>query len=132
MSARGGKKRQKSVSRSAKAGVLFPVGRMHRYLKRMTHHFRISAAGPVYQAAVIEYLTGKECLHVYPDGFICRYRGAIAIEVINGSCSTYCLVDLYPYANCNVKQYMQYVYMIYFLFTRNMRNMIHIIPLHDI
>lgn len=59
MSSRGGKKRQKAVSRSIKAGVLFPVGRMHRYLRGVTHHFRISAAAPVYQAAVIEYLTAE-------------------------------------------------------------------------
>lgn len=59
MSGRGGKKRQKSISRSAKAGVLFPVGRMHRYLRATTHHLRISAAAPVYQAAVIEYLTAE-------------------------------------------------------------------------
>ena len=58
MSARGAKKRQKSMSRSAKAGVLFPVGRMHRYLKKSLPKWRVSAAAPVYQAAVIEYLTG--------------------------------------------------------------------------
>ncbi|XP_013383980.1 core histone macro-H2A.1 isoform X1 [Lingula anatina] len=59
MSARGGKKRQKSMSRSAKAGVLFPVGRMHRYLRMGTHHQRIGAGAPVYMAAVIEYLTAE-------------------------------------------------------------------------
>ena len=35
------------------------MGSMHRYLRAMTHHFRISAAAPVYQAAVIEYLTAE-------------------------------------------------------------------------
>ncbi|ELT93761.1 hypothetical protein CAPTEDRAFT_2551 [Capitella teleta] len=59
MSGRGGKKRCKPRTRSARAGVLFPVGRMHRFLKARTHHFRISAAAPVYQAAVIEYLTAE-------------------------------------------------------------------------
>jgi histone H2A len=34
------------------------VARMRRYLKGMTHHFRIGAGAPVYMAAVIEYLTG--------------------------------------------------------------------------
>lgn len=57
MSARGAKKK-KPTSKSAKAGVLFPVARMRRYLKGMTHHFRIGAGAPVYMAAVIEYLTG--------------------------------------------------------------------------
>ncbi|XP_023217082.1 core histone macro-H2A.1-like [Centruroides vittatus] len=59
MSARSGKKRSKATSRSAKAGVLFPVGRMHRYLRKGTHHQRIGAGAPVYMAAVIEYLTAE-------------------------------------------------------------------------
>lgn len=60
MTARGVRKKQKSVSRSAKAGVLFPVGRMRRYLRENTRHFfRISAGAPVYIAAVIEYLTAE-------------------------------------------------------------------------
>lgn len=59
-SGRGGKTRGKSTSRSAKAGVLFPVGRMDRYLRMSTHHYRIGSGAPVYLAAVIEYLTGKD------------------------------------------------------------------------
>ncbi|XP_064600790.1 core histone macro-H2A.1-like isoform X2 [Liolophura sinensis] len=59
MSGRGAKKRVKSTSRSSRAGVLFPVGRMLRYLKRDTHHYRIGAGSPVYMAAVIEYLTAE-------------------------------------------------------------------------
>ncbi|CAG5126781.1 unnamed protein product [Candidula unifasciata] len=59
MSARGGKKKQKVLSRSARAGVLFPVARVLRYLRRDTHHFRIAAGSPVYTAAVIEYLVAE-------------------------------------------------------------------------
>ncbi|XP_076459668.1 core histone macro-H2A.1-like [Babylonia areolata] len=59
MSSRGGKKKAKQVSRSARAGVLFPVARMLRYLKRDTHHLRIGSGTPVYLAAVIEYLTAE-------------------------------------------------------------------------
>ncbi|XP_029638788.1 core histone macro-H2A.1 isoform X5 [Octopus sinensis] len=59
MTARGIRKKQKAVSRSAKAGVLFPVGRMQRYLKKGTHNFRIGAGAPVYMAAVIEYLAAE-------------------------------------------------------------------------
>jgi len=65
MSGRGGKKRQKAVSKSARAGVLFPVARMSRYLRRLSYRLRISAAAPVYQAAVIEYLTGNNRNYVY-------------------------------------------------------------------
>ena len=58
MSARGGKsqKRARAVSRSAKAGLQFPESRVHCYLRQCTHHFRIAAGAPVYQAAVMEYL----------------------------------------------------------------------------
>ncbi|XP_013781896.1 core histone macro-H2A.1-like [Limulus polyphemus] len=59
MSGRVMKKRNKITSRSVKAGVLFPVGRMHRYLRRGTHHLRIGDRAPVYLAAVIEYLTAE-------------------------------------------------------------------------
>jgi histone H2A len=58
MSARGGKKRQKAMSKSQRANVTFPVGRLYRYLKMGTHRLRIGVGSPVYMAAVIEYLTG--------------------------------------------------------------------------
>lgn len=61
MSARGiAKKRQKNVSKSQRANVLFPVGRLHRYMKAGpgTRKLRIGVGAPVYAAAVIEYLTG--------------------------------------------------------------------------
>jgi len=63
MSGRGGK-RQRHVSRSRRAGISFPVGRMHRLLKTVSHRFRISAAAPIYQAAVIEYLTGAHFFYI--------------------------------------------------------------------
>ena len=58
MTGRGGKTKKKVLSRSVRSGVLFPVGRMDRYIRKLTPHFRISAAAPIYAAAVIEYLTG--------------------------------------------------------------------------
>lgn len=59
MSARGGKKKLTKMSRSARAGVLFPVGRMMRYLRMTTHKYRIGVGAPVYMAAVIEYLAAE-------------------------------------------------------------------------
>ncbi|KAB0361193.1 hypothetical protein FD754_005349 [Muntiacus muntjak] len=61
MSSRGGKKKSTKTSRSAKAGVIFPVGRMLRYIKKGHPKYRIGVGAPVYMAAVLEYLTG-ECL----------------------------------------------------------------------
>ncbi|XP_077310691.1 core histone macro-H2A.2 [Lithobates pipiens] len=59
MSARGGKKKTTKLSRSSRAGVIFPVGRMMRYLRRGTHKYRIGMGAPVYMAAVIEYLAAE-------------------------------------------------------------------------
>lgn len=59
MSGRSGKKKMSKLSRSARAGVIFPVGRLMRYLKKGTFKYRISVGAPVYMAAVIEYLAGN-------------------------------------------------------------------------
>ena len=53
------------VSKSNRAGVLFPVARIKRYLKQTILKKRISAAAPVYQAAVLEYLTGNTLREIY-------------------------------------------------------------------
>ena len=58
----GGKKAAgggKSVSRSAKAGLQFPVGRMARFMKKAKVASRVGAGAPVYMAAVLEYLTAE-------------------------------------------------------------------------
>uniref|UniRef100_A0A5S6QBN9 Histone H2A n=1 Tax=Trichuris muris TaxID=70415 RepID=A0A5S6QBN9_TRIMR len=55
-----GKTRQKAQSRSARAGLQFPVGRIHRFLKeRTTSHGRVGATAAVYTAAILEYLTAE-------------------------------------------------------------------------
>lgn len=59
MSGRSGKKKMSKLSRSSRAGVIFPVGRMMRYLKKGTYKYRIGVGAPVYMAAVIEYLAGR-------------------------------------------------------------------------
>ena len=60
MSGRGkGKAAKKAVSRSAKAGLQFPVGRIARFLKKGRYAERVGAGAPVYLAAVLEYLTAE-------------------------------------------------------------------------
>jgi histone H2A len=56
---RGKSKGGKSVSRSMKAGLQFPVGRVHRFLKQGKYASRIGAGAPVYLAAVLEYLCAE-------------------------------------------------------------------------
>jgi len=46
-------------SRSSKAGLQFPVGRIHRKLRKGNYAQRIGAGAPVYLAAVLEYLTAE-------------------------------------------------------------------------
>ena len=59
MSGRGkGKaKGTKSKSRSSRAGLQFPVGRIHRLLRKGNYAERVGAGAPVYLAAVLEYLS---------------------------------------------------------------------------
>lgn len=57
---KGGKgKSGKQVSRSAKAGLQFPVGRLARYLKQGGYAKRVGGAAPVYMAAVLEYIVAE-------------------------------------------------------------------------
>ena len=56
---RGGKNKGKSSSRSAKAGLQFPVGRIARYMRNMKVAGRLGGGAPVYMAAVLEYLCAE-------------------------------------------------------------------------
>ena len=73
--AAGGDSSSKSQSRSTKAGLQFPVGRVHRLLKKGNYAQRVGAGAPgishlhqeidiisfclVYLAAVLEYLAAE-------------------------------------------------------------------------
>ncbi|RHY00974.1 hypothetical protein DYB36_014459, partial [Aphanomyces astaci] len=58
--ATGGRgKKGKSSSRSSKAGLQFPVGRVARFLKKGRFSQRIGGGAPVYLAAVLEYLCAE-------------------------------------------------------------------------
>ena len=70
---KGGKVKGKAKSRSSRAGLQFPVGRIHRLLRYFCgtwgfHHLscrkgnyakRVGAGAPVYMAAVMEYLAAE-------------------------------------------------------------------------
>ncbi|CAD5192915.1 unnamed protein product [Musa acuminata subsp. malaccensis] len=56
---RGKPKASKSVSRSQKAGLQFPVGRIARFLKAGRYAERVGAGAPVYLSAVLEYLAAE-------------------------------------------------------------------------
>ena len=49
----------KAKSRSARAGLLFPVGRIHRHLRKGNYAKRVGSGAPVFLAAVMEYLTAE-------------------------------------------------------------------------
>ena len=50
---------KKSTTKTAKAGLQFPVGRVGRYLKTGKYATRVGAGAPVYLAAILEYLTAE-------------------------------------------------------------------------
>ncbi|KAL9258595.1 Histone H2A variant 1-like protein [Drosera capensis] len=54
------KDKKRPVTRSCRAGLQFPVGRIHRQLKtRVSSHGRVGATAAVYSAAILEYLTAE-------------------------------------------------------------------------
>ncbi|KAJ3120683.1 Histone H2A type 1-C, partial [Irineochytrium annulatum] len=57
------KAKSAAKSRSNRAGLQFPVGRIHRLLRKGNYAARVGAGAPVYLAAVLEYL-GAEILEL--------------------------------------------------------------------
>ena len=56
---KGAKSGTKSKTRSSRAGLQFPVGRVHRFLRKGNYAQRVGAGAPVYLAAVMEYLAAE-------------------------------------------------------------------------
>ena len=56
---KGSKLTSKPKSRSSRAGLQFPVGRVHRLLRTGNYSQRVGAGAPVYLAAVLEYLSAE-------------------------------------------------------------------------
>jgi histone H2A len=54
-----GKGSGKSVTRSARAGLTFPVGRLTRFLRRGRYAARVGGGAPVYLGAILEYLSAE-------------------------------------------------------------------------
>ena len=55
-----GKAKRAPQSRAARAGLQFPVGRIHRFLRaRVAANSRVGATSAVYSAAILEYLTAE-------------------------------------------------------------------------
>ncbi|RDX68688.1 Histone H2A variant 1, partial [Mucuna pruriens] len=54
------KDKKRPISRSSRAGIQFPVGRIHRQLKqRVQANGRVGATAAVYLASILEYLTAE-------------------------------------------------------------------------
>ncbi|KAF8390780.1 hypothetical protein HHK36_025308 [Tetracentron sinense] len=56
---RKGAAKRKAVSKSAKAGLQFPVARIARFLRKGRYAHRLGTGAPIYMAAVLEYLAAE-------------------------------------------------------------------------
>ncbi|GKV18539.1 hypothetical protein SLEP1_g28903 [Rubroshorea leprosula] len=70
---RSGGQRKKAVSKSVKAGLQFPVGRIARFLKKGRYAERYGAGAPIYLAAVLEYLAAEVHPYVKKKSIWFRY-----------------------------------------------------------
>ena len=71
---------KKATSRSSKAGLQFPVGRIARFLKAGKYAERVGAGAPVYLAAVLEYLAAEVITPLFLSSILC-VRSVLAMIV---------------------------------------------------
>lgn len=64
------------VSKSVKAGLQFPVGRVGRYLKKGRYAQRLAIGAPIYLAAVLEYLAAEVNI-IFPKFALRKYSCCI-------------------------------------------------------
>ena len=57
--AKGKANSNRQVSKSSRAGLSFPVGRISRMLKQGRYSERLGVGAPIYLAAVLEYLVAE-------------------------------------------------------------------------
>ncbi|KAJ3037054.1 Histone H2AX [Rhizophlyctis rosea] len=58
-SGRGTESAGRGKTRSARAGLQFPVSRVHRILRNGNYAVRVGTGAPIYMAAVLEYLAAE-------------------------------------------------------------------------
>ena len=56
---KGIENRKKAITKSARAGLVFPVTRIHRFLKDGSSEKRVTQTAAVYLTAMLEYLTAE-------------------------------------------------------------------------
>ncbi|MQL74426.1 hypothetical protein Taro_006808 [Colocasia esculenta] len=97
---KGAGSRKKAVTKSVKAGLQFPVGRIARFLKKGRYAQRVGTGAPIYLAAVLEYLAAEvRPPSTFPSPICLSHRGFASIKLRfpgNGGRVTPDLTFLFP------------------------------------
>ena len=78
---------KKSVSRSSKAGLQFPVGRIARYLKKGKYATRIGAGAPVYLVSCVQFAKLKLMTREVSFPFL-SFMASYGLTKIRTSCKS--------------------------------------------
>lgn len=69
----GGKVKKKTLSKSARAGLVFPVAKVNKHLRQAHKSSRVGGGAPIYLAGVLEY-AAAEILEMAMAGMSKRKR----------------------------------------------------------